>query len=405
MADSVLKRSTAKTSSPFTTSQPRSLAKLEIPNHPQSEGPGPPSSSESSLFLSSSPFSPRYVLSSPTTPISAGLKPSSRNDIFSEVPRQSIPPPLTLSPCFNPECNIWDVNARKRRSGAYTRSSRTSRSSTPQFEETGLRVDFSQLLGRGLTSEVYVATLPSSEVVAAKIPFNEETSRILEREAAVLEKVHRSEGSTEYVIPYYGKYTFEDSFAICLDLCPQNMQDYVSARMGNATPVVTFEVWKSWLETLLSGVEFLHHAGILHNDIKPHNILLTSSLHPYLSDFAVATPLDPHLALPTAPGLHILGTTVYTAPELLSSETVPTSPQSDIYSLGITMFVAATGLEPFCWTRSVTQKIMLKKRGDIFAGMDVRVSDAIVEIIRGMCAVDPTHRWDYARIRHALAKL
>jgi hypothetical protein len=44
----------------------------------------------------------------------------------------------------------------------------------------------------------------------------------------------------------------------------------------------------------------------------------------------------------------------------------------------------------------------LKKRGDIFAGMDVRMEVAMVEILNGMCWADPTSRWTTARIRHAL---
>lgn len=397
------------------SSTDRTLAKLTIPKETQ-VGARPPSSSSSSLFLSSSPASAGYILSPPTTPIlSATKSPPSRNDIFSEEWTTPTPLPrssntlelkgLGLSGRFEQEYDIWDSEARKRRSGAHTWSSRTSRSSTPSVnEEHGLKVDFSNFLGRGLTSVVYSATLSTSETVAAKIPFNNETRQILEREAAVLAHIHSIPRSTEYIIPYYGKYTFDDNFALCLELCPQNMQDYISSQTASASPVVGLELWKSWLSTLLSAVEFLHKAGILHNDIKPQNILLTSLLHPYLSDFAVSTSLC-NLNLPSAPDLHILGTTVYTAPELLSAETVPTTPASDIYSLGITMFVAAAGVEPFCWTRSVTQKIMLKKRGDIFAGMDVRMPKSLVEIIKGMCDANPKTRWDYTRIRNAMESL
>ena len=182
------------------------------------------------------------------------------------------------------------------------------------------------------------------------------------------------------------------------------MQEYINAQSGSPAPVVTLEIWKSWLSTLLSAIDFIHDSGVLHNDIKPHNILLTSSLHPYLSDFAVSTSIYP-LDLQSSPDMHILGTTVFTAPELLSAEDVPTTPESDIYSLGITMFVAATGIEPFGWTRSITQKIMLKKRGDIFAGTDVRMSTRIIEIIKGMCAVDRARRWHSTQVRGALHEL
>lgn len=306
--------------------------------------------------------------------------------------------------------NVWDSEARKRRSGAWTwgsLSSRTSRSSTPNDDNGcggGLRVDYSNFLGRGLTSVVYSATLPTSRVVAAKIPFNEESRRILEREAAVLRYLHSISHSNEYIIPFYGEYSFDDTFALCLELCPQTMQEYITAQSSSTFPIVTFELWKRWLSTLLSALDFLHNSGVLHNDIKPHNILLTPSLHPYLSDFAGSTPLDFSLDLPS-PETHVLGTTVFTAPELLSSEDVSTTPESDIYSLGITMFVAATGVEPFGWTKSIAQKIMLKKRGDIFAGTDARMSPHMIDIIKGMCASDPTHRWSSNKIRQKLQSL
>ena len=217
----------------------------------------------------------------------------------------------------------------------------------------------------------------------------------------MLTYLHSIPHSSLYIIPFYGKYSFDDTFALCFELCPQTMQEYITTQLNSPAPVVTLEVWKSWLSILLSAIDFLHNSGVLHNDIKPQNILLTSSLQPYLSDFAVSTSLYP-LDHPSAPDVHILGTTVFTAPELLSAEVVPTTPESDIYSLGITIFVAATGIEPFGWTRSVTQKIMLKKRGDIFAGTDVRMSSRIIEIIRGMCAVDRTRRWHSSEIRQAL---
>ena len=268
-------------------------------------------------------------------------------------------------------------------------------------------MDFAQFLGNGLTSMVYAATIPTYGVIAAKIPCNEESRKVLEREATVLGYLHSQTGAREFIIPYFGKYEFDDTFALCFELCPQTMQEYITSTSqsgGGTVPVVGLDAWKSWLGTLLSAMDFLHDTGMLHNDIKPHNILLTASLHPYLSDFAVSTPLY-DIGLPSPPDMHILGTTVFTAPELLSAEDVPTSPESDIYSLGITMFVAAIGSEPFSWTRSVTQKIMLKKRGDIFAGTETRMPARLTEIIKGMCTSDPSHRWDSSHVRTALQQL
>jgi hypothetical protein len=393
------------------------LSKLSIPESASQGKSRPSSSSSSSLFLSSSPASAGGLfLSPPVTPVSSSKSPRNRNDIFSEDWTTSLSPINTtgrpakerlkgagLPGKFDQSFDVWDSEARKRRSGAWTWNSRTtSRSSTPVNNE--LRVNYSSILGRGLTSVVYSATLPTSETVAAKVPVNEQSRRILEREADVLTFLHSIPHSSQYIIPFYGKYSFDDTFALCLKMCPQTMQEYINAQSGSPAPVVTLEIWKSWLSTLLSAIDFIHDSGVLHNDIKPHNILLTSSLHPYLSDFAVSTSIYP-LDLQSPPGMHILGTTVFTAPELLSAEDVPTTPESDIYSLGITMFVAATGIEPFGWTKSITQKIMLKKRGDVFAGTDVRMSTRMIEIIKGMCAVDRAHRWHSTQVRGALHEL
>jgi len=253
---------------------------------------------------------------------------------------------------------------------------------------------------------VYVATIPTGEIVAAKIPRTDTSKKVLEREALVLQYLHSLRDGAKYIIPYFGNFEFDDTFALCFELCPQTMQAYIASlsTVAASAPVVGMEVWKNWLGTLLSATQFLHEAGILHNDIKPQNILLTALLHPYLSDFAVSSSICDVL-LPAPPDVHILGTTVYTAPELLSAEDVPTSSESDIYSLGVTLFVAATGLEPFSWTRSVTQKIMLKKRGDIFAGTETRMDRRVIEIIKGMCIADPIRRWDLSRARNVLQQL
>lgn len=401
------------------------LPKLAIPDNntpsQQNETFGG-SSSNSSLFSFSSPSaSTGLFMSPPTTPISGTKTQPSRNDIFTEdwtnVTSTHSPligrmgdskerrKELGSQRHLEQSYDVWDAEARKRRSGAWTRGSQTPRSSSPLYsDDSRFRINFSNFLGRGLTSMVYSATLPTFEVVAAKIPSNEASRPILEREATVLNYLHSLPHSTEYIIPFYGKYSFDDTFALCLELCPQTMQGYISARTGSPFPAIGVDLWKSWLSTLLSAVEFLHRSGVLHNDIKPQNILLTASLHPYLSDFAVSTPMY-SLDLPPLPEMHVLGTTVYSAPELLSAEDVPTTPESDIYSLGVSMFVAATGIEPFGWTRSITQKIMLKKRGDIFAGINVWTSSPIIDIIKGMCTAEPYRRWNPEHIRHAMYNL
>ncbi|HEV8044131.1 MAG TPA: serine/threonine-protein kinase [Rubrobacter sp.] len=90
-----------------------------------------------------------------------------------------------------------------------------------------------------------------------------------------------------------------------------------------------------------SGLARAHDAGVVHRDIKPANILIDGHGRPKLSDFGIARALGATQATQTGT---YLGTALYSSPEQLKGEKV--TPKSDVYSLGITLYQAATGGEP-----------------------------------------------------------
>ena len=91
------------------------------------------------------------------------------------------------------------------------------------------------------------------------------------------------------------------------------------------------------------GLDYIHNRGIVHRDLKPENILLTEDGQPRITDFGVARRMEKTTRF-TAAGT-ILGTSTYMAPEQIMSSEV--GPPADIYSLGICLFEALTGLPPF----------------------------------------------------------
>ena len=101
--------------------------------------------------------------------------------------------------------------------------------------------------------------------------------------------------------------------------------------------------------SLAAALAHAHAAGILHRDIKPSNVLLNAGGAPLLADFGLASPLDGRGDL-TRVG-EIGGTPTYLAPELLQTADAA-SPQSDLYSLGVLLYVVATGRPPFAGASS-----------------------------------------------------
>jgi serine/threonine-protein kinase len=85
-----------------------------------------------------------------------------------------------------------------------------------------------------------------------------------------------------------------------------------------------------------------HRVGIVHRDVKPGNILLTESTVVKLADFGIAKSME--AGDRTMTGL-ILGTPAYLAPERLAGEPATTS--SDLYSLGVVLYEALCGENPF----------------------------------------------------------
>lgn len=131
-------------------------------------------------------------------------------------------------------------------------------------------------------------------------------------------------------------------------------------------------------------LDVVHAAGIYHRDIKPSNILLTrrgdGAWQAKLTDFGLGAAEDKDLlkSIESSSTEGVSGTWDYIAPELRLG--VPPSPQSDIYSLGVTLFQVVVGDVQRTlgeWEREVP-------------------SDVLRDDIRRCIATDPAQRWGRA---------
>src|SRR5205823_5324820 len=99
------------------------------------------------------------------------------------------------------------------------------------------------------------------------------------------------------------------------------------------------------LAIVADAVQFAHQRGILHRDLKPHNVMIDTNGAPRLTDFGLAKRMDIDSGL-TQTGA-VLGSPSYMAPEQAQGRADRIGTHTDVYALGAILYETLTGRAPF----------------------------------------------------------
>lgn len=161
---------------------------------------------------------------------------------------------------------------------------------------------------------------------------------------------------------------------------PYIVLEYVSgeslSRILSREKKLPFERALKLAEQLAEALDYAHAQGVVHRDMKPANILITEDGRAKIADFGIA---KLNLAHFTIPG-KVLGTPAYMAPEQLSGEGC--DGRSDLFSLGVMLYVMVTGHSPFPGSSATTVCFKVANREPVSASaLDMSLPPQIDAVI------------------------
>jgi eukaryotic-like serine/threonine-protein kinase len=189
------------------------------------------------------------------------------------------------------------------------------------------------------------------------------------------------------IVSIYDRGEAEGTYYIAMEyLSGKSLKELILER-GPAPMSVAVD----YARQILAALRFAHRNGIVHRDIKPHNVLVDSEGHAKVTDFGIARAGASQM---TEEG-SIIGTAQYLSPEQARGTQVDQT--SDLYSLGIVLYEMLTGTVPFTGDSPV--EIAMKHLSATPPSLSLKRPDvprALDQVVLRALAKEPAARYQSA---------
>ncbi len=146
------------------------------------------------------------------------------------------------------------------------------------------------------------------------------------------------------VVSVYDRGAYDGTYYIAMEYLPGRTLKQLVREEAPLDPVRAIDITIQ----ILKAARFAHKRGVIHRDLKPHNVIIDESDHAKVTDFGIARAGASDM---TETG-SIMGTAQYLSPEQAQGHAVSAS--SDLYSIGVVLYELLTGRVPFDADAAVT---------------------------------------------------
>ncbi|MFM7819749.1 MAG: Stk1 family PASTA domain-containing Ser/Thr kinase [Actinomycetota bacterium] len=254
------------------------------------------------------------------------------------------------------------------------------------------RYEIGKRVGRGGMAEIFQAKdLLLDRPVAIKVLFAEFAT-----DPAFVERFRReaqAAGNLNHpnIVGVYDWGKVHNTYFIAMEYVNGRTLSDILKQSGTLTPMQVCDV----MIEVASALSSAHQSGVVHRDVKPGNILVSTTGQVKVTDFGIARALGAGVEEGLTQTGAVMGTATYFSPE--QAQGVFTDQRTDIYSLGIVMYEMLSGVAPFTGENAVA--IAYKQVHETAPPIKERapaVPDALAAIVAKCMAKSPDDRYSSA---------